>query len=103
MPIRPENRKRYPPEWPRISFRIRFERARGHCEICGIARHGYPHPITGSIVVLTVMHLNHRPEDNSYNNLRAGCQRCHNRYDQPHRVRNRRNREMGMNDLFEDS
>lgn len=27
MPIRPENRDRYPKDWPEISRRIRFERA----------------------------------------------------------------------------
>jgi hypothetical protein len=35
MPIRPENRSRYPKDWPKISQRIR-QRARNHCEWCGI-------------------------------------------------------------------
>ena len=35
MPIKPENRKRYPPNWREISNRIRFERAGGRCEQCG--------------------------------------------------------------------
>jgi len=46
---------------------------------------GEPHPITGSKVVLTVMHLNHQPEDNRDENLLHGCQGCHNRYDAPMR------------------
>jgi hypothetical protein len=39
VPIRPENRARYPRDWPEISRRIRFERAKGKCEKCG-APHG---------------------------------------------------------------
>lgn len=35
MPIRPENRDRYPKEWPEISRRIRFERAQSQCECIG--------------------------------------------------------------------
>lgn len=35
MPIRPENRDRYPADWKQISDRIRFERARRMCECRG--------------------------------------------------------------------
>lgn len=35
MPIRPENKARYPKDWPAISARIR-ERAGNRCEECGI-------------------------------------------------------------------
>ncbi|MDN4521385.1 hypothetical protein QYF68_26705 [Mycolicibacterium austroafricanum] len=35
MPIRPENRHRYPPDWRQISDRIRFERAGRMCECRG--------------------------------------------------------------------
>jgi hypothetical protein len=38
MPIRPENRDRYPPEWPEISAAIR-RRAGNACEHCGVANH----------------------------------------------------------------
>lgn len=96
MPIRPENRSRYPKDWKEISLRIRFERAGGQCECTGEcgqdhggrckARHGHAHPETGSTVVLTTMHLNHVPEDCADENLMAGCQRCHNRYDAPKRL-----------------
>ncbi|MCM0001103.1 MAG: hypothetical protein NBV68_17150, partial [Erythrobacter sp.] len=41
--------------------------------------------VTGSIVVLTVAHFNHQPEDCADDNLRAWCQRCHNTYDAPMR------------------
>lgn len=95
MPIRPENRARYPKDWKTISKRIRFERAASKCECdgeCGgdhIGRcsvvNGTRHPLTGSVVVLTVAHLDHTPENCADDNLKAMCQRCHNRYDAPMR------------------
>jgi 5-methylcytosine-specific restriction endonuclease McrA len=90
MPIRPENRSRYPADWPAIRRAIR-ERACERCEGCGAANH-QPHPITGSKVVLTVAHLDHQPENCDSANLRAWCQRCHNTYDAPHRAANRKAR-----------
>lgn len=95
MPIRPENKARYPANWKEISDRIRFERAEGQCEftvpnkitrdmIRCKARHGEPHPETGSNVILTVAHLDHTPENCDDDNLRAACQRCHLRYDAHH-------------------
>lgn len=73
MPIHPDNKARYPKDWPAISLRIRFVRAGGRCECegeCGHdhggrceAIHGEPHPVTASKVVLTTAHLNHTPED----------------------------------------
>jgi 5-methylcytosine-specific restriction endonuclease McrA len=83
MPIRPENRARYPKDWPAIRRAIR-ERAQERCESCG-AENGKPNPITGSRVVLTVAHLDHTPENCAPENLRAWCQRCHNAYDAPMR------------------
>lgn len=95
MPIRPENRDRYPKNWKTISERIRRVRAQNECECegeCGLDHHGRcserngsNHSQTGSAVVLTVAHLNHCPEDCSDDNLKAMCQRCHNRYDAPMR------------------
>ena len=35
MPIRRELRCLYPPHWPELSRRIRFERAGGRCQACG--------------------------------------------------------------------
>jgi hypothetical protein len=85
MPIRPENRARYPKDWAIRSRFVRFVRARGRCEWCG-AVHGEPHPLTGSIVVLTTAHVHDdRPEASSLLNLAALCQRCHNRHDMPKR------------------
>jgi hypothetical protein len=109
MPIRPENRKRYPKDWKDISHRIRFKRAKGRCECSGecnidhgeendsfgicvpgytgypdercSAHHGKSHHVTGSQVLLTVAHLDHQPENCEDTNLKAMCQRCHNRLD----------------------
>lgn len=121
MPIRKEERDRYPANWRAISDRIRFERAGGRCEChgeCGrqhvrsirrhdrttgelepvgqdfrcTASHGMRHPVTCSKVVLTVAHLNHQPEDCRDDNLRAFCQRCHLAYDRDHHAKVRESR-----------
>ena len=81
MPIRPENRKRYPKDWKLRSRFIRFIRARNRCEWCG-AENYKPHPITGSRVILTTAHVyDHNPEASSFLNLAALCQKCHNGHD----------------------
>ena len=84
MPIKEENKKRYPKNWKQISERIRFERANNKCEVCGCENY-QPHPITGSKVILTVAHLDHQPENCDDDNLKAMCQKCHNNYDRQHR------------------
>ena len=89
MPVRPELKELYPPEWPAISRRIRFERADGKCEWCD-AQDRWIHPETGSVVVLTVAHLDHDPTNNEESNLAALCQKCHNTYDAPKRAQNRK-------------
>lgn len=38
MPIRPENRARYPNDWPKIRARI-LARAKNCCERCGVQNH----------------------------------------------------------------
>lgn len=43
MPIRPENRDRYPADWRDISHRIRFDRAGGRCECDGRCGRGIKH------------------------------------------------------------
>lgn len=114
MPIRAENRDRYPKDWKAISARIRFERAKGQCECegeCGVdhagrcdAWHDARHPVTDSIVVLTVAHLDHTPENCADDNLKAMCQRCHNRYDLPKRragILERARAGAAVSDLFE--
>lgn len=98
MPIRPSERKRYPADWRLISLRIRNDRAGGFCECLGecdrhdgwcLARDGKRHPVTTSIVRLTVAHLDHTPENSHDDNLRAMCQRCHLSYDREHHAETR--------------
>lgn len=107
MPIRPENRARYPKDWKAISLRVR-ERAGNKCEgspafpTCR-AINGEPHPVTLSTVVLTVAHLDHMPENCDDANLKAWCQRCHNRYDAPMRaagIKERARAKRAASDLF---
>lgn len=114
MPIRPENKARYPKDWPSISRRIRTMRAQNRCECvgeCGDDHHGRctalnanPHPITKSHVVLTVAHLDHQPENCDDDNLKAMCQRCHNKYDAPMRrrgIEERARAKRAISDLFQ--
>jgi hypothetical protein len=92
MPIRKEERARYPKDWKEIRARI-LERAGNRCE----GSPAYPdcrvgnqeiHPATGSVVVLTIGHLDHTPENCDESNLRAWCPRCHLTYDSEHHQRN---------------
>lgn len=135
MPIKPENRRRYPPEWPAIRHQV-LEQARYRCEWPGCtARHHavgqWRQSITGMwrwlplggngpcdlagegidyrtderlsyaeareyaaanqasdgkliVIVLTIAHLDHRPENCGRSNLQAMCQRHHLAYDQEH-------------------
>lgn len=99
MPIKKENRARYPKNWKsEIVPRIRA-RSENRCECTGQC--GFSHNnsednrcinLDGTMapraegglfkIVLTVMHLNHTPEDCADDNLLHGCQGCHLRYDQ---------------------
>lgn len=92
MPIRPDLKSLYPPNWKEFSRELK-EAAGWRCQgspaypNCRAAE-GKPHPVTGSIVILTTAHLDHNPANNDRSNLRVWCQRCHNTYDAPHRQRN---------------
>lgn len=101
MPIKIENRCKYPANWKDISNRIRFERAGGRCECngeCGlhtttgrcIEQHGSVAKHARGKIILTVAHLNHIESDCRDENLKAMCQRCHLRYDSKHHQRNAR-------------
>jgi len=110
MPIRPENKARYPKDWKAISLEIR-KRAGNCCEGSPAfpncrAENGKPHPITGSTVVLTTAHLDHTPENCDPSNLKAWCQRCHNTYDAPMRragIQQRAHAERAIKDMFPDT
>lgn len=96
MPIRPENKARYPAEWWAVRIAI-LARANHRCEgspaypDCRAANYE-PHPATGARVVLTIGHLDHTPEHCQPGNLMAWCQRCHNTYDAKERARGRKAR-----------
>lgn len=121
MPIKPENKNRYPDNWPEIRERI-LARAGNRCEEegCRIRNHaiGYRdenkvfHEIEQSMqgetdaldaqaqgykiirIVLTIGHLDHIPENCADDNLRAWCQLHHNRHDRKHRKQTRRKTRM---------
>jgi len=98
VPIRPENRARYPKTW-RAMVAQAAHRSGGRCECdgkCGLSHeggrcdavNGLPHPVTGSIVVLTLAHEHGVPlEETSIERMFHACQRCHNRYDAPMRAK----------------
>ena len=51
---------------------------------------GEVHPTNKLIkVVLTIAHIDHDIKNNSFWNLKALCQRCHNRHDVVHRKKNK--------------
>lgn len=83
----PADMKRYLPDWKAIRARI-LERDGHKCRWCGAANYE-PHPITGSKVVLTIMHWpDHNPANCTDDNLSSACQKCHNGMDAPHRAIN---------------
>lgn len=83
MPIKPENKHRYPSNWKSIRQAV-LAAADNKCMFC-YAENYRPHPKTGSKVVLTIAHLDQQPENNSADNLRALCQRCHLSWDRAFR------------------
>lgn len=125
MPIRPENKARYPKDWKEIRERILARAgqdrnkagevmAEAKCEWCGAMNHTFGQRkangdwvplglmeaevahLDGERVVqivLTIAHLDHTPENCGDDNLRAWCQRCHNRYDVVNRRRGIRERQ----------
>lgn len=136
MPIKPENRGRYPADWKQIRERI-LRRALWRCEWPGCnalhrdvgwwrqadgvfvpmghalrdagAKAGDEIACAGGetikliMIVLTIAHLDHTPENCADDNLRAWCQRHHLAYDREHHAANAyRTRRAGkaVGDLF---
>ena len=110
MPIRPENKHRYPRDWKQIRAAI-LDRAGHRCEQCGIQNYAWRNKSTGTWtedigrvdawiedgyktvrIVLTIAHLDHTPENCDPANLRAWCQRCHITYDAPMKAARRKAR-----------
>lgn len=97
----------YPKDWKAIRERI-LARAGNRCEgspkypECR-AENGKPHPVTGSMVVLTIAHMDHDPTSADEARMRCLCQRCHNTHDAPFRRRNAARTRKGrkaMGELF---
>ncbi|MBR6262712.1 MAG: hypothetical protein IKR05_05790 [Prevotella sp.] len=100
MPIKPENKKRYPKNWKQIRQSI-LDRAGNRCEFCGIENYAIKE--NGTKVVLTIAHLDHTPENCNPENLRALCQKCHLTYDAKHHAqtaRQTREKKQGQYRLF---
>jgi len=143
VPIKPENRKRYPSNWKQIRAAI-LERAGNRCERCYVRQYGVGHwkeqgfhyvrgnrfwdqfEYAGSyadareaadevndwhdpetrviVIVLTIAHLDHTPENCDPANLQALCQRCHLRHDAKLHASNSaktRRAKKGNGELFE--
>lgn len=140
MPIRPENKDRYPANWSTEIVPAIRKRSGNKCELCGVPNyelggrarsgkwhkakplgesswgyqwpepgdwaycHGYDMPLRVVRIVLTVMHLDHTPENCDPANLKHACQRCHLRYDIPHHkatAEATRRAKLNMDDLFD--
>ena len=86
MPILTENKNRYPKDWKQIREQILAE-CGNKCEFCGVENHTFR---DGKKIILTIAHLDHTPENCGRENLRALCQKCHNKHDAGHRVETRR-------------
>lgn len=119
---------KYPKDWKAIRAEV-LERAGSRCEQCGVNNYGiYFDGIDGRRehdgshfidqlvtecnykcvkIVLTISHTDHDVTNNGEQgnrpNLKALCQRCHNRHDKKYRQANAaktRNRKMGTADMF---
>jgi 5-methylcytosine-specific restriction endonuclease McrA len=108
MPIKAENKALYPPNWAAIRVAI-LARAGDRCESCGVPNKAFRlsgwdqwtfDPFAAdewsdagkvSKIVLTIAHIHDpNPANCAPDNLRALCQRCHNRLDAPMRARHAR-------------
>lgn len=91
MPIKTENKSRYPTNWKQIRADI-LKRANNRCEFCGVENHSIVRRKRKNMqpdgcwykdikIVLTIAHMDNMPENCDYSNLRALCQKCHINYD----------------------
>lgn len=121
---------KYPKDWKAIRAEV-LERAGHRCEGCGVENHGiyFDTENRGRVkhdgshatdewvsdfnyrcvkIILTISHTDHditnNGEPGNRPNLRALCQRCHNRHDAEYRRGNAKatmKRKRGMKELFE--
>ena len=105
MPILPENKALYPKNWKDIVKQIK-ERANDKCEFCGLENYSVGFRVKDKFfkiensmqgetdtfdfesegykpirIVLTVAYVDHNPQNNDFENLKALCQQCHLRLD----------------------
>lgn len=121
---------KYPKDWKAIRVEV-LERAGHRCEQCGVENYGIyidggsthtrikhdgSHATDQWVadnflrcvkIILTISHTDHdianNGEPGNRPNLRALCQRCHNRHDVRYRLENRRrnyDKKMGIETLF---
>jgi hypothetical protein len=87
MPIKPENKHRYPRRKVWLSIRADIlKRAENRCEFCGVEDRTIRNHAR---IVLSVAHLDQQPENNDPQNLKALCQKCHINHDRPFSKLNR--------------
>ena len=90
MPI---DYSKYPDNWKTEIRPAVLKRAGNRCEGSPAypdcrAENYKPHPVTGSKVILTIAHVDQDVTNNSFENLRAWCQRCHLKHDVDQRADN---------------
>jgi len=91
MPIKPQNKHLYAPNWKTEIRPAILKRAENRCEYCKVKNGSHEPRVKKSYrgyecirdvkIVLTIAHLDHDPTNNDFKNLKALCQLCHNRYD----------------------
>ena len=62
----------------------------GNVRFVGLKLEDPDYPIIVRVEGRRIAHLDHTPENCSDDNLKALCQRCHNRYDAEHRKQTRK-------------
>lgn len=104
MPI---NYKLYPPDWFEVIRPMILKREAYRCKFCGVLHKSQGYRDSKGVfhacdqfmlewakannkkiirIILTIMHLDHDITNNKPENLAAGCQQCHNRYDAKQRA-----------------